>query len=327
MAFLRAASHPSGGCGLARTLVVVVAATLWTSSPLRAQEASETTDASAEARRFFMEGAQRYEAEDYGSAAEAFARSYELRPVPVVLFNLAQALRFAGRPGAALRAFRSYLEAESDPGAARQRSVEAAIAELEAEVGYIRVAVAPEVDGLRLTIDGRPLEGVHPGDPFAVGPGPHAVTVTAPGYQPASGRIEVQSGATSLVSLRLSAEAATLSIESVPGAEVRVDGADAGTVPLDLELEAMVEHRLEIRASGHDALSQEITLQPGEHRRLNLPLDQRTPLYREWWLWTAVGAFALTVLTIGLAVGLRDDAPEPLEGTLPTVHAVTWGGR
>ena len=321
---------------MARTLVVVAAATLWTTSPLRAQEApaapetsdaTENGDASAEARRFFLEGAQSYEAEDYGSAAEAFARSYELRPVPVVLFNLAQALRFAGRPGAALRAFRAYLEAESDPGAARQRSVEAAIAELEAEVGYLRVAVAPEVDGLRVAIDGRPLEGVQPGDPYAVAPGPHAVTATAPGYQPASGRIEVQSETTSLVSLQLSAEAATLSIESVPGAEVRVDGAEAGIVPLDLELEAMVEHRLEIRASGHDPLSQGITLQPGEHRRLNLALEERTPLYREWWLWTAVGAFALTVLTIGLAVGLRDDAPEPLEGTLPTVHAITWGGR
>ena len=48
------------------------------------------------AREAFLEGARHYEAGEYERAADAFERSYVERPAAVVLFNLAQALRFGG---------------------------------------------------------------------------------------------------------------------------------------------------------------------------------------------------------------------------------------
>ena len=79
-----------------------------------------------DARDEFMRGAQLYQTEDYEGALEAFRRSYQLAEVPVVLFNIAQCLRYLDRPAEAITAFHTYLESEEELTGERREAVEAA---------------------------------------------------------------------------------------------------------------------------------------------------------------------------------------------------------
>lgn len=298
----------------------VVALAMALSGPSR----GHAQDDEARARQLFLEGAEHYAAEEYAAAAESFAASHAIRPVPVVLFNLAQALRFAGHPGAALRAFEAYLVAEDDPGASRRQAVEAAIAELQGEVGSVQLALTPDqpvsltVDGLEIEVDGR--------QPFAVGPGTHELRITAEGREPIVRSVEVTSGRTAVVRLRLGALPATLAVASATeGARVTLNGEPLGDAPIEDQVDSG-EHTLVITAPGHERLERVITLAPGETLRLDLDLEVRHRLRDRWWVWAIVGGGAALALGLALAIGLPQRDPDPLEGTLPTIQAITWGG-
>jgi len=285
---------------------------------------AEAQDDEAQARQLFLEGAEHYSAEDYGAAAESFAASHAIRPVPVVLFNLAQALRFAGHPGAALRAFEEYLVAENDPGASRRRAVEAAIAELQEEVGSVQLALSPD-QLVTLALDGRALD-VDRRRPFAVGPGVHELRITPAEGAPIVRSVEVTSGRTTVVRVRISAPPATLAITtSAEGARVTLDGEPLGAAPIEERVEAG-DHTLQISAPGHETLERAITLEVGQTLRLDLDLDPAHRARDRWWVWAIGGGGAALALGLALAIGLPQRDPDPLEGTLPTVQAITWGG-
>ncbi len=282
-------------------------------------------DDEARARALFVEGAEHYSAEEYEAAAEAFAASHAIRAVPVVLFNLAQALRFAGRPGAALRAFEAYLVEEEDPGAARRRAVEAAIGELQEEVGSVQLALTPDVPAT-VELDGHEVRGVDPREPFAVGPGTHELRILTEGRDPVVRSVTVESGRTAVVRLRLGGPQATLAIATaVEGARATLDGEPLGATPLEERVEAG-EHTLRLSAPGHEPLERTIALEAGETLRLDLDLEPARRLRDQWWVWAIVGGGAVFALGLTLAIGLPQRDPDPLEGTLPTVQAITWSG-
>ncbi len=282
-------------------------------------------DDEARARQLFLEGAEHYSAEDYAAAAESFAASHAIRPVPVVLFNLAQALRFAGHPGAALRAFEAYLVAEDDPGASRRQAVESAIAELQEEVGSVQLALTPD-QPVALVLDGLELEDVDGRRPFAVGPGTHELRILPEGRDPIVRSVEVISGRTTVVRLRLGAPPATLALTTAAeGARVTLDGEPLGATPIEERIESG-EHTLVVSAPGHEPLERVITLDAGETLRLDLDLEPRHRLRDRWWVWAIVGGGAALALGLALAIGLPQRDPDPLEGTLPTIQAITWSG-
>lgn len=51
---------------------------------------------------------------------------------------------------------------------------------------------------------------------------------------------------------------------------------------------------------------------PSAPSAIEPPPNERRPLYKKWWFWTAIGATAVVGLTIGLAVGLRPQSPPEL---------------
>ncbi len=69
----------------------------------------------------------------------------------------------------------------------------------------------------------------------------------------------------------------TLVIDSVPpGAIVRIDGAEAGTTPLELDV-APGEHVVELSADGYEPLSESVDVERGVHERLRLSMLAETP--------------------------------------------------
>ena len=301
----------------AALLAILVAAT--------PNPAVRADDGDARARELFVEGAQRYEAEDYAAAAEAFAASHARRPVPVVLFNLAQALRFAGRPGAALLTFRRYLAEETAPGPRRQREVEAAISELEAEVGALQIAVRG-AEEFETRLDGHPVD-LDVTRPFPVGAGTHEVIIQARGTPPILRQVEISARRTTVLRVHVAATGTLVVTTGEPGAEVTLDGEPAGRTPLTLTVEGGV-HELRVARSGHVSLARSVTVRAGDLQRLDLDLEPERRLHRRWWLWAIVGGVVVGAVAVALAVGLSS-GPEvqPLHGTLPTVQAlrgVSW---
>jgi tetratricopeptide (TPR) repeat protein len=50
------------------------------------------------------------------------------------------------------------------------------------------------------------------------------------------------------------------------------------------------------------------------------------PLYRKWWLWTAVGVVVVAGVATAVALSRSDSVEEPLPGRGQTFEALRWGG-
>jgi len=128
---------------------------------------------------------------------------------------------------------------------------------------------------------------------------------------------------------------ATVKITSTEaGAAVLVDGRDAGRTPL---VQALMldpgEHRLMVRKLSFEPFEKVVTLRRGD--RLELAADLRpvsqvvappvvlvapapreapppetTPIYKRWWLWTAVGAVVVTGVVVALAIKPGSEGPQ-----------------
>jgi len=66
-------------------------------------------EASDQARASFQKGQTEYNLGNYADAAKHFEETYRLKPVPALLFNIAQCYRFIGNLEKAVQTYRAYL--------------------------------------------------------------------------------------------------------------------------------------------------------------------------------------------------------------------------
>jgi hypothetical protein len=99
----------------------------------------------AEAEAQYAAGERRYNLGEYGGAASAFERSYELSGLPELLFDIGQAHRLAGPEhcAAARRSYSAYLR--SVPNTPHEKEVRARLVELGdcGPAGDVRATPAP----------------------------------------------------------------------------------------------------------------------------------------------------------------------------------------
>jgi PEGA domain len=155
---------------------------LWAlgSVPVRAQQGANSDD---EARRHYERGLALYEDAAYDAALGELIRAYELRPAPILLYNIALVHRALNDHAAALQAFRQYVAVSgkslADP---RRAEVDAQIAELAQRVAEVTVRV--DVAGAQILIDNR-LVGASPlHEPLLVNAGMRQLSVQHPDYTP-----------------------------------------------------------------------------------------------------------------------------------------------
>jgi tetratricopeptide (TPR) repeat protein len=146
-----------------------------------AAELANSTD--DQAREMFLIGAGNFEEGEYDAAIQAFRLSYQLNPVPTVLYNIAMCHRALLQFIESIETFEQYL-AEAGPRAPIERRQEVGdlIRQMERLVGHLQlVGVPPEatvyLNGERIDL---PPTGV-----IRVPPPPetHSLRVTAPNYQ------------------------------------------------------------------------------------------------------------------------------------------------
>ncbi|HJL01621.1 MAG TPA: PEGA domain-containing protein [Polyangiaceae bacterium LLY-WYZ-15_(1-7)] len=320
----------SQGCGARRgagtrarrsALLALVLLGALAPGPLAAQDAE---DEEAQARELFIEGAHAYQAEDYDTALEAFTRSYAIRPVPVVLFNLAQTLRFLGRAAEAVDAFDRYLETEDEVPEERRVAIEDAVAELRAELAPVRLIV--DTPGVEVRV-GERLLGTSPfPERVWVTPGSRRFEATKENHEPATRTVELRAGEEATVRLApqaLPAEGTLVVTASVDPAVVSVGERRIGETPLELPYPAG-ELEVEVEAPGYRSFAEVVELADGQRLELHAELTPRLRLAEKWWFWATLGGVVVLGVVAALAATLPADT-QPLEGTLPTVRALELG--
>jgi tetratricopeptide (TPR) repeat protein len=85
-------------------------------------------DVAAEARAHYRHGLTLFNEGRFGAAREEFEAGYQLQPLPLFLFNAAQAARRAGDPDRALSLYRQFVAA--DPQSSLRAEAEQHLAEL-----------------------------------------------------------------------------------------------------------------------------------------------------------------------------------------------------
>ncbi len=119
---------------------------------------------------------------------------------------------------------------------------------------------------------------------------------------------------------------------TVEGSSVKLDGAEIGTTPLAEPVEVNPgSHDLEVAHEGYSTWRSKVVASPGqtqtvaaEPRSLIKIVEvekKSTPVYKKWWLWTAVGA--VVVVAVGVTAGVlasRDDGVSGPHAQLPAVR-------
>jgi hypothetical protein len=94
-----------------RASVIAACVVAMASSPVAAEPDSDD----AEVRRLYERGQAHYRSGEYRAAARIFLRAYDLRALPELLFNAAQAHRLAGSCATSATLYRRYLERADSP--------------------------------------------------------------------------------------------------------------------------------------------------------------------------------------------------------------------
>jgi hypothetical protein len=132
-------------------------------------------------------------------------------------------------------------------------------------VGVVRVL--SDAQGARAYLDGTDM-GPVPVDIKDVKAGDHIVQVKAPGMQTGEKTVKVAAGSSQIVKFDLNtespADSGTLKVVSmVPEAQVFIDGAAVGKVPVDKKISAG-EHPVVVRLDGYKQFEQKVRVEAGQ---------------------------------------------------------------
>ncbi len=265
-------------------LLVVLFATAGASAQ---SETREETERTAEARALFREGMDAVDRSDWATAADRLGRSYELRPSPVVLYNLAGALAQLGRLVEASEDLRAAIRASDDDSRLHDLA-ERRLAEVEARLGTLQIDLTGARDGVQLMLDGAPVPAPLLGVPQPADPGTHRVSVSRGAAELSAREVEVQSGQRATVSLE-APPAVGLSPEEV--ARSSVEPARLNTEPVE-----------PTESGGDDILT-------------------------SWWFWTVIGVVVLGAAAAAItAASLPPSVMPPIQGDSQSVHTTLLEG-
>jgi len=157
-------------------------------------------DDKKEADRHFKNGVSLFGEAKYAEALAEFERAYNLKPHPLVLYNLAGAHRALSHYGEAVAYYQRFLDEGKglvDPKRLAQGRAE--LDELMKIVAQVVIAVEPA--DATVTVDGR--EAAAGEAPLILGPGDHTVTARKDGYRDGERTFRVAAGDSLRVELTL----------------------------------------------------------------------------------------------------------------------------
>jgi tetratricopeptide (TPR) repeat protein len=168
-------------------VVIVALVSLLSSGVVRAQEPSDDAKKAAvleEARQHNAKAKVHYDLGEFKDAAEEYIIVYRLRPIPALLFNVAQAYRQAGLYDKARQFYKSYLR--ESPDAKNKATIELAIKDMDDLLANEKHAKEKPPNGVKeapeasLPIKTPPAQGATPSTQAATPPAQVATATPAP---------------------------------------------------------------------------------------------------------------------------------------------------
>lgn len=220
------------------------------------------------ARVLFGEGVRFLEAEEWEDAAMRFRGVLEIRESGQVKYNLAIALEGLGEYAEAAQLLTSVVEDRS-VGARIRRDARRTLRDLTRRLGHLTITLQGDDDRANVSLDNRRVGLDLLGQPIPVDPGEHTIRVTRGGRQIAEREVSVGQGDDEEVTLILVA----------PEHEDEEE-----------EVEILPPRLSE---NGDMGLPQESARNPNSTNQ---------NIAEQWWFWVAMGAIAIVVVTIVVAV-------------------------
>lgn len=294
-----------------------------------------------EARAEYVRGNELAKSTQWAQALTAFERSSALRPHALTTYNMAVCERALGRFTRARELFGAAIAVESkEPGQlppSRLEDSRGYIKELDDALVVLEVTLDP--GDTAIALDGRPLtfaadaegKGPHavggvaaPGAPEApprpafrllVDPGTHVFRLVARGHGDALVTKTYAPGEKAKLDIALARLPATLRITSnVLDPIVTVNGADVGAAPVVVSRPAG-DYRIVVKKEGFETFDTKLGVSAGQDVDLPAKLsEERTPLTKRWWFWTAVGSALVGGAALTYALTRESPAPAPYNG-------------
>lgn len=256
-----------------------------------ASRAEDTADESKkaavleEARQHVARAKVHYDLGEFRQAAEEYILVYRLRPIPALLFNIAQSYRQAGEYEKARQFYKSYLR--ESPEAKNRAMIEQAIHEMDELVAKEKRAKEKPPNGVK-----EPAEASLPMDKTAKAqPEKKPAEVAKPAEQKPS------------VVAQKPAEQKPAAVAQKP-AEAPPPAQPAVTQPAPKPpVVAMATPRPSVPSAATTS-----TRAPA--------MEEDEPIYKKWWLWTAVGVVAVGAGVAAMTMG-GNSPPNSHYGTQP----------
>ncbi|MCA9609426.1 MAG: PEGA domain-containing protein [Myxococcales bacterium] len=253
---------------LAVILSLLVPRAAWAQEP--------DAEARARAAEHFDRGIQFFNERRYDAALAELARAYELAPAHQTLYNLARVHAALGHAVDAARTYEQYLtEGGDELDARRRREAERALEEQRARIGTL--AVACDVAGATIAIDGVDVATTPLVEPLRLSAGAHVVEVHAPGRESVRRAVAIAGRAETQIDVELREEVvprgALRVTSSLPETLVLVDGEEVGLTPLSSTLPLRAgPHRVTARRLGYREETRPIEIDEGAEAELHFEL-------------------------------------------------------
>jgi hypothetical protein len=212
-------------------------------------------------------GVKLFESGDFKAALVEFEAAYAASPRSSPLINQALCHKKLGRYPRAVERLELALSKHRDELLEEdRRAAEAAVVEMKGLFAFITFAVVP--DSATVVVDGEEVPRDVRGSGYAVSPGEHTVTITAPRHQPFERRVTLASTQREALSVTLQRERGKLRVVAkAPETPIRLDGKEIAKGALELELDAG-GHTLELVG---ETGTGSITIAPGTPVVVDLP--------------------------------------------------------
>jgi hypothetical protein len=264
---------------------------------------------------------------DFGGALKKYSQAYDLSKDPRLLFNMAVCARSL-RAYARMQSFLTRYVRESGTAMTPEdkADVDNALAAIRNLVGTVRVAVTEA--GADIALDGTAAGTTPLAEPLVVELGPHKLSVTKAGFDPAEQAIDVQGGAEVAAAITLVAvrHVAQLIVSSDDDATVSVDDKVPAKGRFDGQV-ASGTHDVRVTEPGKVEYRAQVDLKDGETRTLQVTLEGEK--HGALWPWVAGGAAVLAGAVVGGYFLFKSSpaAPAPLSGGFATVQLSAFGGH
>jgi len=168
-------------------------------------------DEKEQAKEHFLKGKTLVEERAYEKAIVELQASYELNPVPIVLYNIAICFDELHQYADALKHYRLFIAQTNGGSEEMIKSVSSRIKHLSQLIGLLKISVTEE--GAEILVDNK-MVGHTPMEAFFVETGSHDLIIRKTGYPEIKKKIKIVSGATTELSFVMSTSESSFVDES-----------------------------------------------------------------------------------------------------------------